>query len=251
MKDRVVIITGAGQGLGRAFAMHFAKLGAAVAIAEIMAFNGKRVAQEITNAGGRALFVETNVSSSTSVDSMVECVQNEFGKIDILVNNAGLLSSIQRCPVEEITDEEWDNLMRVNITGAFYCVRAIVPVMREAGWGRIINMSSDTVLSPPGLTYAHYITSKAALVGLTRALARELGPDGITVNAIMPGATETEIDRGDTLRELRSKHVVPRQCIPRQEKPDDLLGAVQFLASNASNFITGQTLPVNGGISFV
>ena len=251
MKDRVVIITGAGQGLGRAFAMHFAKLGAAVAIAEIEAFKGRGVAEEITNAGGKAVFIETDVSNSASVNSMVEDVQNEFGTIDILINNAGLLSSIRRCPVEEITDEEWDSLMQINITGAFYCVRAIIPVMREAGWGRIINMSSDTVLSPPGLTYAHYITSKAALVGMTRALARALGADGITVNAIMPGATETEIDRGNTLRELRAKHVVPRQCIPRQEKPKDLLGAVQFLASDSSDFITGQTLPVNGGISFV
>jgi 3-oxoacyl-[acyl-carrier protein] reductase len=142
-------------------------------------------------------------------------------------------------------------VLRVNVTGAFYCVRAVVPTMRQAGWGRIINLSSDTALLPPPIPYAHYVTTKAALVGLTRELARELGPNGITVNAIMPGSTETEVMQNDMVRENRKNNVVPRQCIPRVEVADDLVGAAVFLASDGAAFITGQSLPVNGGIAFV
>ena len=251
MDGRVCIVTGGGQGLGRAFAKHFAANGAITVIAELIADNGQAVAAEITDANGKALAVATDVGDSASVRAMVEKVMGEFGRVDILINNAALLSSLRRSPLEGISDEEWDQVMRVNITGAFYCARAVAPIMRQAGWGRIINLSSDTALNPPPLTFAHYVTSKAALVGFTRTLARELGPDGITVNAIMPGATETEIERGEEMRENRAKNVVPRQAIPRQEVPEDLVGAALFLASDAAAFITGQTLPVNGGLAFV
>ncbi|MDP6173739.1 MAG: 3-oxoacyl-ACP reductase family protein [Rhodospirillales bacterium] len=251
MDGRVCIVTGGGQGLGRAFAKHFAANGAITVIAELIADNGQAVAAEITDANGKALAVATDVGDSASVRAMVEKVMGEFGRVDILINNAALLSSLRRSPLEGISDEEWDQVMRVNITGAFYCARAVAPIMRQAGWGRIINLSSDTALNPPPLTFAHYVTSKAALVGFTRTLARELGPDGITVNAIMPGSTETEIDRGEAMRENRAINVLPRQAIPRQEVPEDLVGAALFLASEGAGFITGQTLPVNGGLAFV
>ncbi|MDP7626011.1 MAG: SDR family oxidoreductase [Rhodospirillales bacterium] len=251
MEGRVCIITGSGQGLGRAFAKGFTALGAVSIIAEINADNAKRVADEIIEAGGKALAIETDVANSDSVQAMVERTLAEFGRIDVLVNNAALLQSINRVPVDEISNEEWDNVLRVNVTGAFYCVRAVVGTMRKAGWGRIINMSSDTVLLPPPLTYAHYITTKAALVGLTRELARELGPDGITVNAIMPGSTETEVEQSEIVRNNRAKIVVPRQSIPRVEVAEDVVGAAVFLASEEAGFITGQSLPVNGGIAFV
>ncbi|MAF49668.1 MAG: short-chain dehydrogenase [Rhodospirillaceae bacterium] len=244
-------MTGSGQGLGRAFALHFASLGAVSVIAEINAANCQSVAAEIIEAGGKALAIETDVADSGSVRAMAERTLAEYGRIDVLVNNAAILQSISRVPVDQISDEEWDKVIRVNVTGAFYCVRAVVPAMREAGWGRIINLSSDTVLLPPPLTYAHYITSKAALVGLTRELARELGPDGITVNAIMPGSTETEVEQSAKVRDNRANIVVPRQCIPRVEVAEDLVGAAAFLASDAAGFITGQSLPVNGGIAFV
>ena len=251
MEGRVCIVTGSGQGLGRAFALHFASLGAVSVIAEINAANCQSVAAEIIEAGGKALAIETDVADSGSVRAMAERTLAEYGRIDVLVNNAAILQSISRVPVDQISDEEWDKVIRVNVTGAFYCVRAVVPAMPEAGWGRIINLSSDTVLLPPPLTYAHYITSKAALVGLTRELARELGPDGITVNAIMPGSTETEVEQSAKVRDNRANIVVPRQCIPRVEVAEDLVGAAAFLASDAAGFITGQSLPVNGGIAFV
>ena len=140
--------------------------------------------------------------------------------------------------------------LQTNVSGAFYCARAVVPVMREAGWGRIINLSSATFLRPPRRRkYSHYITTKAALIGFTRALARELGSDGITVDAILPGAVKTEIQRpGFDFNDATAKEI---QSIPRVEVPDDLIGTAYFLASDDSAFITGQSIPVDGGSVFV
>ena len=248
MLDRVAIVTGAGQGLGRAFAKRLAEEGAITVIAEIDAERADNVAEEIVNSGGRALAVQTDVSDEVSVGGMVKKIIAEFGRIDILINNAALLGTLKRGPFEEIPAEEFEQALKVNVTGAFLAARATVPVMREAGWGRIINMSSDTALTGvPG--FLHYVTSKAALVGLTRALARELGNDGITVNAIQPGLTETEVERAPERKAL-AIDIIANQCIQRQEVPDDLVGTVLFLASDNSAFITGQTILVNGGLTF-
>ncbi len=240
MKGRVAIITGAGQGLGRAFAHGFAAQGAVPVIAEINEEKGRAVAAET---GG--LYVRTDVSDPASVDAMARAVLDAYGRIDVLVNNAAIFSTLEMRPFEEIPLDEWERVLRVNLTGPFLCARAVAPAMRKAGWGRIINIASAAVsLGRPN--YLHYIASKAGLAGMTNSLARELGPHGITVNAILPGATFTEIPR-KTVTPEQKKAIVGMQCIPRPELPEDLVGVVLFLASPASGFVTGQALTVDGG----
>jgi NAD(P)-dependent dehydrogenase (short-subunit alcohol dehydrogenase family) len=240
MKGRVAIITGAGQGLGRAFAHGFAAQGAVPVIAEINEDKGRAVAAET---GG--LYVRTDVSDPASVDAMARAVLDAYARIDVLVNNAAIFSTLEMRPFEEIPLDEWERVLHVNLTGPFLCARAVASAMRKAGWGRIINIASAAVsLGRPN--YLHYIASKAGLAGMTNSLARELGPHGITVNAILPGATFTEIPR-KTVTPEQKKAIVGMQCIARPELPEDLVGVVLFLASPASGFVTGQALTVDGG----
>lgn len=244
-KDRVVIITGAGQGIGRVFARAFALAGARVVIAERNETKAAAVSAEIMKAGGKALAVTTDVPDPASVAAMAEIVTGEFGRIDVLVNNAGIFSTLEMRPFEQIPLEEWEQVLRVNITGQMLCARAVLPAMRKAKWGRIINMASGAVsLGRPN--YLHYIASKSALIGMSRSMARELGPDNITVNALLPGATFTEIER-KTVTPQQKERIVAMQCVPRAETPEDLVGAVLFLASEGSAFITGQIINVDGG----
>jgi NAD(P)-dependent dehydrogenase (short-subunit alcohol dehydrogenase family) len=245
LAGRVAVITGAGQGLGRAFAKAFAAAGAIPVIAERNAARGEAVAAEIAETQKRVRAITTDVADPESVASMTAAVEREFGRIDILINNAAIFSTLEMRPFDQIPLDEWDTVLRVNVTGAFLCARAVVPAMRRARWGRIVNMASGAVtLGRPN--YLHYITSKAALEGMTRSLARELGPEGITVNAILPGATFTEIERMTVTPEQKQR-IVAMQCIPRPEAPDDLIGTILFLASDASAFLTGQALTVDGG----
>ncbi len=245
MKDRVVIITGAGRGLGKTFAEHFARAGAIPVIAERDAANATKVAEAIIAEGGRALAVPTDICDADSVAAMVETTVSELGRVDVLINNAAMFASLDLKPFDTIPLDEWDAVLRTNITGAFLCARSVVGVMREAGWGRIINMSSDTAAMGMPF-YLHYTTSKAALMGMARSMARELGPHGITVNAVLPGATVTEVPRPPEIAERRL-NAVKLQCIPRPETAEDLVGTILFLASDASAFITGQSIIVNGG----
>ncbi len=246
---RVVMITGAGQGIGRAYALEFARAGALVGIAEINAVKGQAVAAEIAAEGGRAIAVQTDVGSPDSVRAAVAKIEAALGRIDVLINNAAIFTPLGRCAFDEIPVDEWERVMRVNITGSWLCASAVAAGMRRAGWGRIINISSSTV--PLGLPmFMHYVTSKAAVIGLTRTMATELGPHGVTVNCILPGLTETEVDnpgRSDTIR----NKVLDLQCVKRLEVPEDLVGALLFLASPASDFITGQSLAVDGGSAFL
>jgi NAD(P)-dependent dehydrogenase (short-subunit alcohol dehydrogenase family) len=245
LNGRVAIITGAGQGIGRAFAKAFAAKGAIPIIAERNRDRGEAVAAEIAAAGGQARAITTDVADPNSVAAMAKAVESELGRIDILINNAAIFSTLEMRPFDQIPLEEWEAVLRVNVTGAFLCARAVVGAMRRARWGRIINMASGAVtLGRPN--YLHYIASKAALDGMTRSLARELGPHGITVNAILPGATFTEIER-KTVSPEQKQRIVAQQCIPRPEVPEDLVGTVLFLASEASAFVTGQGLTVDGG----
>jgi NAD(P)-dependent dehydrogenase (short-subunit alcohol dehydrogenase family) len=245
LAGRVAIITGAGQGIGRTFAKAFATAGAVSVIAERNQARGQMVAEEIGADGGQAIAIETDVADPDAVEAMVKAVDRRYGRVDILVNNAGIFSTLEMRRFDQIPLAEWEQVLRVNVTGPFLCSRAVVPAMRRAKWGRIINMASGAVsLGRPN--YLHYITSKGALDAMSRSMARELGGDGITVNAILPGATFTEIER-KTVTPEQKERIIAMQCIPRAEAPEDLVGTVLFLASDASGFLTGQAITVDGG----
>jgi 3-oxoacyl-[acyl-carrier protein] reductase len=247
LKDRVVIITGAGQGIGRVFAKAFALAGAKVVVAERNEKTAAAVASEILSANGQVLAITTDVADETSIKEMVQLAEDEFGRIDVLINNAGIFSTLEMRPFDQIPLEEWEQVLKVNLTGPFLCARAVLPAMRRAKWGRIINIASGAVrLGRPN--YLHYIATKSALMGMSLSMARELGADNITVNAILPGATFTEIER-KTVTPQQKERIVAMQCIPRAETPQDLVGAALFLASEASGFITGQSINLDGGVT--
>lgn len=250
MGKRVCIVTGGGQGIGRALSHHFAENGIRVVVAELDEQNGAAVAAEIAAKGREALAVTTDVASPGSVRDLFARVRESYGRVDILINNARW-SGLAPARIQDISDADWRRAMDVNVTGAFHCIREAVPMMIAARFGRIVIMSSATVRQPPSRPYVHYITSKAALVGMTRALAKELGEFGITVNAILPGSIETGVARPSPVtsagREQRAKQ---SQAIPRVLTPNDLAGAALFLASDAAAFITGQSLAVDGGMTF-
>ncbi len=247
LKDRVVIITGAGQGIGRVFAKAFALAGAKVVIAERNEATAAAVAGEILKADGQALAITTDVADEASIKEMVQLVEDEYGRIDVLINNAGIFSTLQMRPFDQIPLDEWEQVLKVNLTGPFLCARAVLPAMRRAKWGRIINIASGAVrLGRPN--YLHYIATKSALMGMSLSMARELCPDNITVNAILPGATFTEIER-KTVTPAQKERIVAMQCIPRPETPQDLVGAALFLASEASGFVTGQSINLDGGVT--
>ncbi len=245
VSGRVVIITGAGQGLGREYAIAFAKAGAIPVIAEVNGDNARRVAGEIEAAGGTCLAIQTDVGVPESVDAMVAKTLEAHGRIDVLINNAAIFATLPQRKFYDIPYDEWNRVIHVNITGSYLCARAVVPAMRTAGHGRIINISSGTV--PQGVPgFMHYVTSKAAIVGMTRVMARELGDDNIIVNAVMPGYTETEVEHA-SMDEAGRQFIQSIRILKRRETPDDLIGLVIFMASPASSFITGQSIACCGG----
>lgn len=249
VEGRVVMITGAGQGIGRAYALSFAEAGAIPVIAEIDGAKGDAVAAEITAAGGQALSIQTDVTDPVSVKAAVAATLDRHGRIDVLINNAAIFVTLGRQPFWEIDLEEWRAVMDVNITGCFICASAVSGAMREAGGGRIINISSSTV--PQGIPgFTHYVTSKSALIGMTRCMARELGDANITVNAVLPGMIETEIENGGRTDAGRAT-IISHQSIKRQQEPMDMVGTLLFLSSPASGFMTGQSLCVDGGAAFI
>jgi NAD(P)-dependent dehydrogenase (short-subunit alcohol dehydrogenase family) len=242
LEGRIAIVTGAGQGIGRAIALGMAREGAAVAIAELNPQTALKLQREMEQAGQRALAIPADVSQEESVNSMVKRCEVELGAIDILVNNAGIYPV---SPVEDMAEEEWDQVIGTNLVGAFLCSRAVVPGFLKRRRGRIINITSGRAFQG-AKDGAHYASSKAGLIGFTKALALELAPHGITVNAICPGVTDTAQPRGHRSEEelYAQAKKVP---LGRIGQPEDLVGPAIFLAGEASRFVTGQTLLVNGG----
>ncbi|MGH8661652.1 MAG: SDR family NAD(P)-dependent oxidoreductase [Burkholderiales bacterium] len=249
LEGKVAIVTGAGSGIGKTLALRLARDGAAVVVADLRHHDA--TAAEIAKAtGARTLGLKVDVASEPDVARMAEETARAFGRIDILVNNAAYFSALEPRPFERIDASEWRKVMEVNTLGVFLCCRACVPHMRAAGGGRIINLASGAPLKGVPLLL-HYVSSKGAVIAFTRALAREVGKDGITVNALAPGFTLSEgvlrsrehVKHGEASRASRA--------IPRDEHPEDLAGAVSFLASADAAFITGQTLVVDGGSAMV
>ncbi len=247
LSGRVAIVTGAGGGLGRAFALALGHAGARVAAADCDFKGASGTVEQIVVAGGEGMAVDVDVADADSVDRMTKSVAERWGRIDVLINNAGLYGSIARKPFFEITPNEWDAVMAVNLKGPWLCARAAFPHMREHG-GSVVNISSATFYSGSPL-WAHYVASKGGVIGLTRALAREAGDYGIRVNAIAPGFTLTEASL--RLIEDAAQYGVNRGAIKRAQQTDDLIGALLFFASTDSDFVTGQTLGVDGGRQFI
>lgn len=247
-KDKVILITGGAQGIGRGYALEFAKAGAHVVIADLSSEKAESVAKEIVNLNGSAISVSVDVSDKATVDNMVNQALNAYGKIDVLINNAAIFSTLKMKPFEEIDADEWDLVMNVNARGVFFCAQAVSAAMRDRGKGKIINISSSVVQTGRA-HYAHYVASKGAVVALTRALATELGDDGINVNSISPHGIVTEVPR-DTIKPDQWDAILAAQALKRKGSVMDMIGATMFLASDASNYITGQTLNVDAGLRF-
>ena len=232
----VVIVTGAASGLGAVYCRELAAAGYTV------------VGADVASVDGVDLGVEVDVTDRASTEELAEQVLERFGRIDALVNNAAVYSTIVKKPFEEIADEEWDRVLAVNVKGAWLCTRAVAPAMRRQGRGKVVNVSSMTVpTAPPG--FAHYVASKAAIVGLTRALARELGPDGICVNTLTPDYIAFDRDYDNRQPEM-APTLASQRIFAREQVPEDLVGALLFLVGRGSDFVTGQNIWVNGGRAF-
>ncbi|MFQ5934759.1 MAG: SDR family NAD(P)-dependent oxidoreductase [Dehalococcoidia bacterium] len=247
LDDRVIVVTGGGQGIGKAYCEGLAREGAKVVVADINGTAADGVAQALGEGGQDALALATDVSHAEDTERMARAAAERFGRIDGLINNAAMFNrpAMSRVPFEQIPVEEWDRLMAVNLRGLFLCSKAVVPYMKEGGRGKIVNISSGTVFFGSPMM-AHYVTSKAGVIGLTRALARELGEYNINVNAIAPGLTMSSEEMAREYGSLNQRRMDAR-AIKRSEVPEDLVGTAIFLCSSDSDFMTGQTLVVDGG----
>lgn len=247
LKDRVAIITGGAHGIGLAYVKKFVQEGAKVVLADIDGEAAELVANGIREAGGDAIGIAMDVSDFSMCKEMAQKTVDTYGRIDALVNNAALFSRIPmtRCRFDEVPEAEWDRMFQVNVKGVWFTCRAVIPFMEQQGRGRIVNVSSGTVYASSG-TRIHYVSSKAAILGFTRTLAREVGASNITANCVSPGSTLSEENPSEETIAYRSRRNSARS-IPRVQLPEDMAGAVAFLCSDDSAFITGQNLIVDGG----
>lgn len=250
LQDKVAIVTGAARGLGRAYAEALAGEGAAVLACDLN--DCGETVEAVTAAGGRAASATTDVTAIDSCRAMVEQAVAQFGRVDVLVNNAALYAGLKGARFEQLDEAQWDAVMNVNVKGVWNCSRAVVEAMRASGGGSIINIASLAAVF--GLPYGlDYVASKAAVIGMTRGMARELGPDNIRVNAVAPSAVMTEGTEeffGEKFEKAK-KVIASGQVIPRNLETEDITGTVVYLASNHSAMVTGQTHMVDGGSWFL
>lgn len=250
---RSVLVTGAGGGIGAVYVRALVAAGADVVAADLPVTTeaGRQNAETATAAGpGRAVFSPVDITDDASLAAAVEVAETEFGGLDALINNAAIYATLgPKKPLTELSTEEWDRVLTVNVRGAWQAVRAVTPALRAGGGGRVVLLSSTVARTgPPG--FAHYVASKAAVDGLTRAAARELGADGITVNAVAPGLVSNEGTRAVNTDDYIAT-VARTRSVPREMTPDDLVGAVLWLAGPSSGFVSGQTVVVDGGGVFL
>jgi 3-oxoacyl-[acyl-carrier protein] reductase len=250
LKGKVVVVTGGGHGIGKAYCSAFARAGARVVVADIDGAAAEQVARQICDgSNAESLAVRVDVADEQAARNMAAQSIDRFGRIDVLINNAAIFATIpmNRGRIETIDPEEWDRLMAVNLKGLFFCCRAVLPIMRAQKAGKIIAIASGTVFAgSPGRI--HYVTSKAATIGFTRTLAREVGDDNITVNVLAPGNTLSEDNPTEEIVRFRQSSVGLR-ALKRVQVPEDVVGAMLYLASPLSDFMTGQTINVDGGIA--
>jgi NAD(P)-dependent dehydrogenase (short-subunit alcohol dehydrogenase family) len=248
-QSKVIIITGGASGIGFAFVQHLARAGHKMVIADLR--GAAEAAERIRAEGLAAIGVTVDVVKPEDAAAMVAAAKQEFGGVDVLVNNAGLFSTLSLKPFDQISEQEWMRVMEVNTVGPFVCAKAVVGAMREKGSGRIINIASTTPIKGTPMML-HYVASKGAVIAFTRSLAKELGNDNITVNAIAPGFTLSDGVLQSGLHEkMPDTARKSSRTIQRDQVPEDLVGALAFLASDGAGFITGQTLAVDGGSVFL
>ncbi len=242
LENKVAIVTGGARGLGKVYCLRMAEEGAKVVVADILEREAEETASEIKAKGGAAIAVKADVTSEADTQRMADKAAQEFGRIDILVNNAGYYHGMSRKPFYEISPEEWDKMMDVSAKGTWICSKAVFPQMKKQGKGKIINVSSEAFFAPTkGLI--HYTAAKAAVIGITRVLAGELGQYGICANVIVPGVIDTPATRSYVNMEKMDASSVPMK---RFGRPEDVVGAVIFFASDDSDFVSGQTLLIDG-----
>ena len=244
MSGKVAVITGAAQGIGRAYAESLAAHGAQVAITDIQ--DTSEAVEAVKAAGGEAIGLETDVTSDESLAAMVEQTESAFGPIEVLINNASIFATIKLKPFTEISNEEWDAVMRVNARGPFQATKAVLPSMKKNGRGKIINISSGTALRGAPM-FPHYVSSKGAVIAQTRAVSRELAEYDIHMNTIIVGLTESEGVKGHEQLSAAKAPTLGMRAIKREMLPADLIGTMLFLATEDSDFITGQSINVDGG----
>ena len=244
LDGKTAVITGAGRGIGAVMAKRMAEEGANVVVTDVLDTSG--TVDAIKAAGGSAIGLSVNVTSDDDLTAMVEATEKAFGSLDILVNNASIFAALQPKPFLQIDNDEFDKVMTVNARGVHQATKAVVPAMLRAGGGKIVNIASGTFYyGPPGLS--HYTASKGAVIALTRCHGRELGDKNIQVNAIAPGLTESEALQGHTGFDPARAPTVASRSIKREMLPEDLLGSLMYLITPDSDFVTGQTLNVDGG----